>query len=331
MKRVVSVSLGSPARDHAVTLRLRGEEIRVERRGVNGDLDAAVALLRALDGRVDAIGIGGIEFYLPIGPRRYHWRDAKRLRQAIRTSKVGDGNGLRALLARRTVSALERQLRAEGRTLAGMPALSTTAIARYALAEELVRAGCRLTCGDFMFALGLPIPLDSLGSVRTLGRILLPLVTQLPYRWLYTLGDAQLAPPVEKWASAYARATLIAGDFLQIRAHMPRDLRGKIILTNTTTPRDVDDLRARGVRLLVTETPRLEGRSFGANVIEALLLALTDKPPDRLDPADLDALADELGLLPSVEILAPAGDRVPDRKPEAAAGLRRTAITGGTG
>lgn len=306
MKHVVSVSLGSPARDHAVTLRLRGEEVRIERRGVNGDLAAAAALLRTLDGRVDAIGIGGIEFYLPIGPRRYAWRDARPLRQAVRVSKIGDGNGVRALLARRAVAALERHLAAEGLTLAGMPALKTTAVARYALADELDRAGCELTCGDLMFALGLPIPLHGLRSVRTLGRILLPVVTQVPYRWLYTLGDAQLAPPVEKWTGAYARAALIAGDFLQIRAHLPRDLSGKIVLTNTTTAGDVDDLRSRGVRLLVTETPRLEGRTFGANVIEALLLALTDAPLDRLAPAALDALADDLGLRPSVELLQPA-------------------------
>lgn len=325
MKQVVSVSLGSPARDHAVTLRLRGEEVRVERRGVNGDLAAAATLLRALDGRVDAIGIGGIEFCLPIGARRYAWRDAKPLRQAVRVSKVGDGNGVRALLARRAVAALERQLAAEGLTLAGMPTLKTTAIARYALAEELARAGCELTCGDLMFGLGLPIPLHSLRSVRTLGRILLPVVTQVPYRWLYTLGDAQLAPPVEKWTDAYARATLIAGDFLQIRAHLPGDLSGKIVLTNTTTARDVADLRARGVRLLVTETPRLEGRTFGANVIEALLLAFSDGPLDRLDPAALDALADELGLRPSVEVLQP------EAAPPAAAANVRTELIEGTG
>lgn len=327
MKHVVSVSLGSPARDHAVTLRLRGETVRIERRGVNGDLAAAAALLRALDGRVDAIGIGGIEFYLPIGPRCYAWRDARPLRQAVRVSRVGDGNGVRALLARRAVAALERHLAAEGLTLTGMPALKTTAIARYALAEEIARAGCDLTCGDLMFALGLPIPLHSLRGVRTLGRILLPVVTRVPYRWLYTLGDAQLAPPVERWASAYARATLIAGDFLQIRAYLPRDLSGKIVLTNTTTARDVEELRARGVRLLVTETPRLEGRTFGANVIEALLLAVADEPLDRLDPAALDALADDLGLLPWVEVLQPNASRpLAERPPEGV----RAELIGGT-
>jgi hypothetical protein len=306
MKRVLSISLGSPVRDHAVSLTLLGEEVRIERRGVNGDMKRAIALYRELDGKVDAFGVGGIEFYLDVAERRYYWRDARRIRQAVRMSKVGDGNGVRAILARRAVAALERRLNEDGRTLRGMKALKTTAVARYPLADALSRAGCDMTYGDFMFALGLPIPLHTLGSVRTLGRILLPAVTQLPYHWLYALGDEQLAAPVEKWGDHYAASALIAGDFLQIRSHMPRDLAGKIILTNTTTPTDVEDLRRRGASLLVTETPRLEGRSFGSNVIEALLLALIDKPQADIRAEDFEAMIDRLSLKPSVEALAPA-------------------------
>ena len=307
MKTILSVSLGSPARDHAVSLRLLGEEVRIERRGVNGDMGRALDLYRAMDGKVDAFGVGGIEFELQGADRRYAWRDARRIREAVRMSKVGDGNGVRAILARRAVAALERSLNEQGRTLRGMKALKPPAVARYAPAAELDRAGCEMTYGDFMFALGLPIPLHTLASVRRLGSILLPAVTQLPYHWLYALGDEQLAPPVEKWGRHYAAAELIAGDFLQIRSHMPRDLlAGKIILTNTTTLADVEDLRRRGASLLVTETPRLEGRSFGSNVIEALLLALADKPQDEVGPEDFEELIDRLSLEPSVEALAPA-------------------------
>jgi hypothetical protein len=305
MKRVVSVSLGSPARDHTVSLTLFGKQVQVERRGVNGDIQGALKLYRELDGIVDAFGVGGIEFYMPVAERRYYWRDARCIRQAIRVSKAGDGNGVRAILARRAVRALERRLNADDRTLRGMKALKTTAVARYFLAQELDRHGCELTCGDLMFALGVPIPLRTLESVRTLGRVLLPPVTQLPYHWLYTLGDEQLAPPVEKWGRYYAEAEIIAGDFLQIRSHMPRDLRGKIILTNTTTKKDVEDLRERGVNLLVTETPRFAGRSFGTNVIEALLLALIDKPQDQITIEDFDCLIEHYALEPSIEVLNP--------------------------
>ena len=67
MKRVVSVSIGSSSRDHEVNVSLLGEEFNVSRRGTDGDLDKACALLRELAGKVDAIGLGGLDIYLRCG------------------------------------------------------------------------------------------------------------------------------------------------------------------------------------------------------------------------------------------------------------------------
>lgn len=64
---------------------------------------------------------------------------------------------------------------------------------------------------------------------------------------------------------------------MQIRQHIPDDLTGKIIVTNTTISKNVEELKHRNLHILVTVTPRLEGRSFGTNVMEATLLALMDK------------------------------------------------------
>jgi hypothetical protein len=71
---------------------------------------------------------------------------------------------------------------------------------------------------------------------------------------------------------------------------MPADLRGKIILTNTTTTQDAQDLRTRGGHLRVTETPRPEGRTVGMNVIEALLLACIAKPQSEIGSEDFEPL-----------------------------------------
>ena len=305
MKRVVSVSLGSTQRDHVVVASMLGQDIEICRRGTAGDIGRAVALYRELDGTVDAIGVGGIEFFMLVDGRRHYWRDSKRIRTAVRISKVGDGNGVRALLAARALRALEQKLNSEGRTLKGMKALKMSAVARYTLAHALVTAGCDVTFGDFMFGLGLPFPVRRLSTVRALSQVLMPVVTQIPYGWMYELGEGQVAPPVPKWIGYYAAADVIAGDYLMIRANMPDDLRGKIIVTNTTTARDVEELRVRGVHLLVTETPRLNGRSFGANVIEATLLALIDKPQAAITASDFEDLIDRIPLKPSVEVLNP--------------------------
>ena len=81
--------------------------------------------------------------------------------------------------------------------------------------------------------------------------------------------------------------------------HLPDRLDGKIIVTNTTTPEDVELLRTRGVRILCTTTPRLEGRTFGTNVMEAALTAIAGKKRS-LTPAELQAMLSEDDLAPTV-------------------------------
>jgi len=83
---------------------------------------------------------------------------------------------------------------------------------------------------------------------------------------------------------------------------MIEDMSGKTVITNTTTADNVELLRQRGVRLVITTTPRYEGRSFGTNMMEAALTAYAGKGRPLTDD-ELNALIDELDLRPSVEVL----------------------------
>jgi len=84
---------------------------------------------------------------------------------------------------------------------------------------------------------------------------------------------------------------------------MPDDLSGKIVITNTTTAENVKELRDRNLHILVTTTPRFEGRSFGTNVMEATLLALMDKPQSEVMPSDFLDLIESIPLEPNIEVL----------------------------
>jgi hypothetical protein len=259
-----------------------------------------------MDGKVDAFGVGGVEFFLRVGLRRYYFRDVSRIRRAVKISKIGDGNGVKGLLERRAFATLEKHLNEkENKTLRGMPALITTAVERYGMAEAMMDAGLDLTFGDFMFALGLPIAVRKISTVKMLGHLLLPIITQMPFSWFYALGSEQDKPPQPKWGEYYQRATVLGGDFIQIRQFMPNDLTGKIIVTNTTTANNVEELKKRNLHVLVTVTPRLEGRSFGTNVMEATLLALMDKPQSEVAEKDFLDLIDRIPLLPNIEVLNP--------------------------
>ncbi|MFH1524664.1 MAG: quinate 5-dehydrogenase, partial [Chloroflexota bacterium] len=127
MKKILSISTGSSSRDHATRFTFLGEDCELSRIGTDGDLDKAVQMYRDLDGKVDAFGVGGSEFYLRVGNRRYYFRDIKRVRKAVKISKIGDGNGVKGILEQRAFSALEKYLNEkEGKTLRGLPALQTT-------------------------------------------------------------------------------------------------------------------------------------------------------------------------------------------------------------
>ncbi len=306
MKKILSISVGSSSRDHTTRHTFLGQECELSRQGTDGDFDKAVQRYADMDGKVDAFGVGGVEFFLRVGKRRYYFRDVSRIRRAVKISKIGDGNGVKGLLERRAFAALEKHLNEkENKTLKGMPALLTTAVDRYGMGEAMFDAGLDMTIGDFMFTLGLPFPVKKLSTVRVLAAALLPIITQLPFQWFYALGSEQDKPPQPKWEEYYQRSAILGGDFIQIRQFMPDDLTGKIIVTNTTTAQNVEELKKRNLRILVTVTPRLEGRSFGTNVMEATLLALMDKPQSEVTDADFINLIDRIPLLPNIEVLNP--------------------------
>jgi hypothetical protein len=299
MKKVLSISLGSSTRDHTTEAEFLGQHFWLSRQGTDGDFRKYLEMFRENDGKVDAFGIGGAEFYCLVNDRRYYWRELKPVREAIKRSKVGDGNGLKHLLAPYAVQAL----REHGVELRGRKALKTTAVDRYGLAKALVDAGCAVTFGDLMFALDVPIPIRSLRTVHILAALLMPVLTNLPFAWVYPVGEEQEKEPSKKYSRFYEEADIIAGDFLQIWSNLPDDVSGKIVITNTTTARNVEELQKRNLHILVTTTPRLTGRSFGTNVMEAMCRCLVDKPDDQITPEDFIDLIERIPLKPQVHVL----------------------------
>jgi hypothetical protein len=83
---------------------------------------------------------------------------------------------------------------------------------------------------------------------------------------------------------------------------MPDDMQGKVIVTNTTTPEDVELFRKCGVKYLLTTTPVMDGRSFGTNMMEAALVAIAGKGRPLTWP-ELNELLDKLVFEPQLQEL----------------------------
>jgi hypothetical protein len=297
MKKVVSVSLGSSTRDHRAHATLMGEEFDISRRGTDGKLDAALAMVRSLDGEVDAIGLGGIDVYLYAGRHRYALRDGLRLLEAAKVTPIVDGSGLKNTLERNAVRYMREDL---GIDLRGKHVLMVSALDRFGMAQALVEAGADVLFGDFIFALDKDMPVRGLHEFEELAQKYLPDACKLPFQFFYPTGKKQEKPPEPKYPQYYEDAQIIAGDFHFMRQFMPPRLDGKIVLTNTVTQANIDELAARGVTTLITTTPEIAGRSFGTNVIEAALLALLGKTWSDVTADDYERVMAELKIEPRV-------------------------------
>ncbi len=296
MKRVLSVSLGSSARDHSVETEFLGEQILIERIGTNGEIDKAIEIIKKHDGIVDAFGLGGIDLYIYAGSNRYTFRDAERIARAAQKTPIVDGSGLKNTLERKVIAYLQKEM---GMVFANKKVLMVCAVDRFGMAESLWEAGATMIFGDLIFALGIPIGISSIKSLHRLARVIAPIVVKLPFKLLYPTGEKQekFNPKYNKY---YEQADIIGGDFHFIRRYMPEDLNGKCIITNTVTQKDIELLKNRGVSLLITTTPELNGRSFGTNVMEGVLIALSGKKPDQISPENYSEMLDEIGFKPRV-------------------------------
>jgi hypothetical protein len=297
VKKVVSVSLGSSSRDHRAVVTWMGEEFDISRVGTDGKLDAAIAMVRELDGTVDAIGLGGIDVYLYAGRHRYALRDGLRLLEAAKTTPVVDGSGLKNTLEREAVRFMQDELSID---LRGKRVLMVSALDRFGMAQALVDAGADVLFGDFIFALDKDMPVSDLHQFEELAEKYLPDACKLPFQFFYPTGKKQEKPPEPKYPQYYERAEIIAGDFHFMRQFMPDRLEDKIILTNTVTQANIEELAARGIKMLITTTPDIAGRSFGTNVLEAALLALLGKRWSEVVPADYERVLHGLKLQPRV-------------------------------
>ena len=298
MKRAVSVSIGSSKRDKAVEVELLGEKVRIERIGTDGSMEKAAQLYKELDGKVDAFGVGGADLGLTVGSKYYPLHSVKRMVRFVRKTPLVDGAGLRHTLEPQIAPFVEEKI---GGYIKEKKVLFTSGVDRWDMAVSFTNAAYQCVFADLMFTLGTPLALHSLRTLSFLAAILLPVIGRLPFEWIYPTGDKQ-EQHLPKWEQYYQWATVLAGDCHYLKRHMPFHLEGKIVVTNTTTPDDLELFRQVGIRYLVTSTPVLDGRSFGTNMMEAVLIAVAGKSR-KLSHAELKGMLDLMGIQPQLQEL----------------------------
>jgi len=272
----------------------------IRREGTDGDFGLLKRRLIELDNdpSIAAIGLGGTDLFLNAADRTYWFRETKSLAQLVRNKALVDGSGLKGIVEADTVRYLSEELKYD---ISDKKVLVTSAVDRWGLAMAFSASGAKTSFGDLFYVLGIRKILHSRTALTRAVRIAAPIAINLPFSWLYPSGsDHNSKPRRHAWTDRlYRDHDIIAGDFKYITKYMPPDLDGIWVVTNTTTEADIEFLRKHGVSKLITTTPRLKGRSFGTNVMEALLIASVGEAKS-LSPERYLALMEEFDLRPSV-------------------------------
>jgi len=300
MKRAVSISIGSSKRDKAVEVKLLGEKVSIERIGTDGDMEAAAQKYKELDGTVDAFGVGGADLGALVDGKWYPFYSVQPMVRFVKKSPLVDGGGLKNTLENKAPAFLDKKIR-DYINSRGRKALITVGVDRWGLSKSFAEAGYETVFGDLMFGLDIPIAIHKISQLKTLAALLMPVAGRLPFEWVYPTGEKQ-EKRTPKWGKYYQWATVVAGDCHYIKRFMPDDMQGKVVVTNTTTPEDVELFKKSGVKYLITTTPVLEGRSFGTNMMEAALVAVSGKGRPLTWP-ELTEMLDKLGFEPQLQEL----------------------------
>lgn len=296
MKHVVSVSLGSSKRDKRQEVNILGEDFLIERIGVDGDMKRFGQMFKDLDGTVDALGVGGADIYVVVGKRRYAFRQILNLVKGNSKTPIVDGSGLKHTLERETVETLQRDGTVDFKK---ETVLLVSAVDRFGMAQALDKLGGKIIYGDLLFGIGVPLKIESYAAVKRLGAVILPVITQLPFKWFYPTGEKQ-DERKPKFAKIWDEATLIAGDTLFIRRYAPDNLAGKTILTQTVRKADLDWLKKAGVKRVITTTPVMGGETFATNVMEGVIVSLVGKKPEQMTEEDYLSILKKLDWKPNV-------------------------------
>ncbi|AVX21052.1 hypothetical protein SAMN02745885_00419 [Carboxydocella sporoproducens DSM 16521] len=263
MKKVVSISLGSPAGDFCWQGRIGDEFLQVERRGAGGDIQRAAAWLRELDGQVTALALGGVNLAYQLPGRSWPLPEGQFLARQVRQTPLYDGSDFKASWDQQLILSQAEKWR-------GSRVLLASALDRPWLAQALLTSGADLWLGDAWLALGLPLLFPGLKGFQVLARLTMPGLRRLPLRYLYPQRQQQEGQ--RRWRPLGPRTfDWLAGDshLLQKGAgHWPQAR----ILASTVRPRDLTPFAGRLYYLYPCLAP---GLSPGANLWEAIASALS--------------------------------------------------------
>lgn len=271
MKQIAVLHLNRP--ETAETVTFMGHMLHIHHLNCANDLEKARELIAQYDGQVDAIALNGMPAELELGPAQRAHEQGASLTAVAQQTPVVDGRIIRAGLERWGMILADR---AQPGIFSRKQVLMTPGLNHNGMARAFEKHGGTLRYADPFIFFNLPkVPGIGLRQTRNQAApFTLDRLKDVPYAALYPQANGQPAAN----QAPFDWADVIAGDIGTIRHFAPATLKRKTVVVESATEADLADLQARGVDIVVTLMPALDGAAglgrWSAATVEAALTAL---------------------------------------------------------
>ena len=240
----------------------------------NGSIAKALKLLKHWEQHADAIGLGVVKDSYTVGSRRYVEKDSARLKDAVTRIPVTTGGRLSDILQEWALRHVQAKL---GDYFNNANVLFFSGRTNYKLALAMSEYTDNLQFADLLLQLGVPKMLMSLDMLE-----LYASGAHYVLDWAPT--SVMSSAPVKEWTKfvlrrALQEATVIVAPVHELDDFGAEELAGKTIVTSTVNDRRVAQFKKKGVNLVIDGSPMLFEHVLGPSLLDAMIIAATEKPP----------------------------------------------------
>ncbi len=300
---VVNISLAGAQRDYDEYVTFLHHDFHLVRRGTDGDVEAAMRLVRSWSREADALAVTGLREARAAGLYDGDLDAVERVKAAGEDVPLTDGHELRDVLQEWAIRHVQTEMPgffANARTvvLGGLNHDRTTRILRE-FTDNIEHA-------DPLLRIGIPTLLDQqpvLGLAAEVGL--------WPVRRLPRPVKAQINAPGQALSHALARkaardADIVVATYEELIGFGLEDLAGKTLVTSAISEDRLAELAGRGVDMVLDATPQPFDVTVNPAVLQAMMIAVAAHGGPLTNDDLLDMIV-EAGLEPRV--LHPGGPR----------------------
>ena len=300
MKTAVGISLGAGDQDFAFNARFLGQRFDVRRLGTNGSTAKAVKLLKQWERHADAIGIGVLNDSYNVGSRRYVDKDSAKLKRAVTRVPVTTGGRLGDILQEWALRHVQVKL---GNYFNNAKVLFFSGMTNYKLALAMSEYTPNLQFADAVLQLGVPKLLSSLDTLELYASGAHYVLDWIP-------SAVVSSAPVKEWTKFLLRKAMedvhvIVAPVHELDDFGAEELRDKTIITSTVNDKRIAQFRKKGVAMVVDGAPAMLDHVLSPSLLDAMIIAATEKRPDDILEDDYLEIITSLKLEP--RIIYPGG------------------------